>query len=89
VTIGRLVDDDRPPDELTCLRVVELLDDHLDGALSVEERAAVEAHLVGCADCRAYLAQLRAAVTVSVRLRAHDVPPPLLDVLLDVYRGRL
>jgi anti-sigma factor RsiW len=82
------MDDDRPPEEMACQRVVELLDDHLDGALSVEERTAVEAHLAGCPNCSAYLLQLRAAVTVSGRLRAHDVPAPLLDALLDVYRGR-
>jgi anti-sigma factor RsiW len=82
------MNDDRAPDELTCQWVVELLDDHLDGMLSAEERAAVEAHLADCGSCRAYLAQLRAVVTVSARLRAHDVPPPLLHALFDVYRGR-
>jgi len=45
------------------------LDEYVDGALGVAERAAVEAHLVGCAACRETVAQLRALVA-----GAHGLP---------------
>ena len=38
------------------------LNEYVDGTLGVAERAAVEAHLAGCAGCREALAQLRALV---------------------------
>lgn len=36
---------------ISCLRVRELLDEFVDGELSVEEQVAVESHLHSCAEC--------------------------------------
>ena len=38
---------------------ITLLDDHVDGLLSAEQNAELEAHLADCAACRDELAQLR------------------------------
>lgn len=38
------------------------LNEYVDGTLGVGERAAVEAHLAGCAGCREAVAQLRALI---------------------------
>jgi RNA polymerase sigma-70 factor (ECF subfamily) len=79
---------DSSKQDMPCQRVVELLDDHLEGTLSPDERAALEAHLAGCGACESYLAQLRAAIEVSSRLRAADLPEPVMDALIHAYRRR-
>jgi anti-sigma factor RsiW len=57
---------------MKCHEINELLPLHLYGDLSDAERAAVEAHLARCPECRAELAALEA-----VR-KELDVPPPAL-----------
>lgn len=49
---------------------IEQLSDYLDDELSSGEREAVEQHLLGCADCRAVLNDLKSVVA-----RAHAVTP--------------
>lgn len=53
------------------------LSEYLDGELAHDERIALEAHLGGCADCRAVLDDLRAVVAT-----AHGLPdlPPARDL---------
>ena len=47
---------------------VDSLSDFLDGELDARERAAVEEHLAGCAECRAVLSDLRTIVDHATRL---------------------
>lgn len=50
------------------------LSDYLDNEdMSVEERARIEAHVSGCAECRATLAELRAVASIAASLP--DAPP--------------
>jgi anti-sigma factor RsiW len=51
-----------PTPALTCKEVADFLADYLGGAVSVEERAAFEAHLVHCEECLAYLQSYRSTV---------------------------
>ncbi len=44
---------------MDCPQALPLLSTHLDGELTPEERAALEAHLAYCADCRAATEELR------------------------------
>jgi len=53
------------------------LSEYLDGDLPEKERAGLEAHLPGCADCRATLQQLRRVVA---RAQALDDRPPTADL---------
>src|SRR5437899_2138772 len=53
------------------------LSEYLDGTLAVGERAALEAHLAGCAACAATLEELRRVVA---RARALDDRPPGADL---------
>jgi hypothetical protein len=53
------------------------LSDYLDGELSAEERAAVDAHLRSCAPCAAVLNDLKGIVA---RAQALDVRPPQRDL---------
>ena len=55
-------------------RPAELIAASLDRSLTVDERAEVHDHLVGCADCRALERHLREdAAALSVPMR---IPPP-------------
>jgi predicted anti-sigma-YlaC factor YlaD len=58
---------------LTCQGVAECASDHLDHALTLRQRLAVEFHLSLCSNCRAYMAQLRA--TVGLAREAAATPP--------------
>jgi len=53
------------------------LSEYLDGELLTGERTALEQHLLGCADCRATLAELRRVVA---RAQALDDTPPAADL---------
>ena len=53
---------------LSCSEVLERLSDYVDGELSQEERARLEAHLRGCDVCARFGGQFRATVRA---LRAH------------------
>jgi anti-sigma factor RsiW len=72
---------------MTCDQAVERLDALLDGELGAEERAAIEAHLAGCADCTASFRSLKA---LSSSLRAapyHRAPASLRGDVRRALRG--
>jgi len=68
-----------PAPRLTCLEVVELLTDYLEGVLPHREHARVEAHLQTCPDCTAYVEQLRTTIGALGRVREEHVPEGVLD----------
>lgn len=47
---------------MDCEKLLELLSEYIDGRLSVEESAAVAAHLEDCLECREFEKELRATV---------------------------
>jgi anti-sigma factor RsiW len=55
---------------LCCREVVELVTDHLEGALPARTRARVERHLARCPGCAAYLRQMRDMVRILARIGA-------------------
>jgi anti-sigma factor RsiW len=61
------------PIDLPCQDVVELVTDYLSHALSPEDRAGVEKHLLTCPPCTAYLAQVRTTIRLTGEL-AVDAP---------------
>jgi anti-sigma factor RsiW len=75
------------PGGISCRELVELVTDYLDGALTPETQARVEAHLQGCPYCVEYVEQIRmtarsvAAATEALELR------PDRDALLDAFRN--
>ncbi len=60
---------------MTCGEVDARFDAYVDGTLGVRERAAVDAHLAGCAACRAALAELRGLVANAHALPQRIEPP--------------
>jgi len=72
---------------LTCIALVELVTDYLDGALSKSDRARFEAHLGDCHGCTAYLEEFRETIRLTGSLREDDVDPAARDTLLEQFRN--
>lgn len=75
------------PRELSCVHLVELVTDYLEGALTPRDRRRFEAHLDECPYCVAYLDQIRTTVAASGRLREEWLDPDAKDALLQAFRG--
>lgn len=59
--------------EMPCAELVERVTDYLEGAMSAEDRARLEAHLTECDACSEYLAQLGRTLALTGELREEDV----------------
>ncbi len=66
--------------------MVELITDYLEGALSRSQRRRFEAHLAGCEHCTEYLAQMRATIRLTGRLREEDLTPAMREEFTELYR---
>jgi anti-sigma factor RsiW len=69
-----------------CRQAVELVTDHLEGALPDDDRVRFERHLAGCDACTAYLEQMRAMVGALGRLRPGGLPAGVRAELVTAYR---
>ena len=76
----------RGPGGVTCIEVVELMSDYVEGALGPAERARVEEHLSLCPPCREYLAQIQATIVGAAGLTEEEIPPSTMDALMDAFR---
>jgi anti-sigma factor RsiW len=72
--------------DITCRQAVALMTDYLDGALSEDDRALVEAHLGECEACTEHLRQIRITIAVTGRVRDEDLNPRAREDLIDHYR---
>ena len=72
--------------DITCRQAVALMTDYLDGTLSQDDRALVEAHLGECESCSEHLRQIRITVAVTGRIREEDLDPAAREDLMDLYR---
>jgi anti-sigma factor RsiW len=72
---------------MKCRDVVELMTDYLDGALSSADRVRFEEHIAGCDGCRAYLEQMRATRSLTVKLAEEPIPEKLQDELTRAFRS--
>jgi anti-sigma factor RsiW len=74
----------RDPARLECREVVEVVSDFLSGALTADDRARLEQHLLVCPPCTLHVAQVRATIEHLAELRtdrgAADVGPALVDL---------
>ena len=73
-------------EHITCQEVVELVTDHLEGALPADEAALFEQHLNFCEGCVWYVDQIRGTVSLAGRIREEDVPSDVRDRLLAAFR---
>lgn len=75
-----------PGRALTCVEIVELLTDYLEGALEPARREAVETHLAGCTHCSLYLHQLRSAISAVGGLEQPALPEESRAALVEAFR---
>jgi anti-sigma factor RsiW len=71
---------------LSCRELVELVTDHLEGALSPTDDARFEAHIAGCANCTAYVRQMRETIAVLGGLATDSLSPQAEAELRTAFR---
>ena len=74
-------------EELSCVELVELVTDYLDGAMPSELRERFDSHIARCSGCRTYLAQMRATIAATGVLTPESLSPEAERTLLDAFRG--
>jgi anti-sigma factor RsiW len=75
---------------ISCADALELMTDHLEGALSDADAERMRAHLAGCEPCKVYLDQLRATIGI-----VQEAGPPeefaidreRVDALAELFRS--
>jgi anti-sigma factor RsiW len=74
------------PGGISCREVVELVTAYLDGALSPEVTARLDAHLELCPPCVEYVEQLRATTRIASVATAELELRPDRDALLHAFQ---
>lgn len=64
-----------------CREVVELVTDYLEGAMTPDERTAVELHLHYCDGCATFFEQIRQTATLAGRLPEERISDALKNAL--------
>ena len=75
--------------EPSCVQLVELLTDYMEGELSEGDQALVEQHVATCPPCAEVLAQLRVVTSLAGRLDEAHVEGLSVEqrgVLVDMFR---
>ena len=73
---------------MTCERIEELLSAYLEGDLAAAEKAEVEAHLAGCAECSGLAALMREALAAAAAFPEVEPSPELLAGLYAIPETR-
>jgi anti-sigma factor RsiW len=74
------------PGGISCREVVEIVTDYLDGALSPEDQARMEAHLEACPPCVLYVEQIRTTRRLAAEAEAELEERPDREALLAAFR---
>jgi anti-sigma factor RsiW len=77
----------RSQPELTCIELVELVTEYLEGSLTDEQRRRFERHVDACAGCASYLDQMRETIAVVGRIEVDDLAGGTKTELLTAFRG--
>jgi anti-sigma factor RsiW len=75
--------------ELTCASGVDLLTDFLEGVLSTDVHAAIEAHVAGCPKCVAFIASYRETPRIMREATSVELAAGQQASLLAFLRGKL
>ena len=70
-----------------CTPGIDVLMEYLEGALSTENRAAVDAHLARCPHCVAFAASYRETPRIMRAATAVEMPADVERTLLSVLRA--
>ncbi len=72
---------------MTCIELVELVTDYLEGSMPADERARFDEHISGCEGCTTYLEQLRITIRLTGMLTEDRIAPGARAALLDAFRA--
>jgi anti-sigma factor RsiW len=75
---------------ISCADALELMTDHIEGALSDADAARMRAHLAGCEACKVYLHQLRATIEIVRKTGPTEefpVDPQRVEALAELFRS--
>jgi anti-sigma factor RsiW len=73
-------------EQLSCMELIELVTDYLEGALPAPERSRFEAHLATCTGCTRYLAQMKDTISLTGMLTEDQIAPEVRRDLLAAFR---
>jgi predicted anti-sigma-YlaC factor YlaD len=68
---------------MNCREAIDVLADYLDATLTPDLLAQLEAHLRGCAPCRAYLATYKRSAELAAKVNRVEMPPEVKRRLRD------
>ena len=71
---------------MTCIKLVELVTDYLEGSMPADERARFDEHISGCEGCTTYLEQFRITIRLTGMLIAAQLGADTRATLLDAFR---
>ena len=71
---------------VSCLEVVELVNDYLEGALPPRQTSLVEEHLNFCDGCVTFVEQIRATASIAGRVSEEEIPEATRAKLLTAFR---
>lgn len=71
---------------MTCIELVELVTDYLEGSMPADERARFDEHISGCEGCTTYMEQLRITIRLTGMLTEEQIAPDARAALLDAFR---
>ena len=71
---------------MTCIELVELVTDYLEGSMPADERARFDEHISGCEGCTTYMEQLRITIRLTGMLPEEQIAPDARAALLDAFR---
>lgn len=69
-----------------CRRLLELLQDFVNGELPPEELANLQAHMNACPPCEVYVTTYRMMITMTRTLPQPEMPSEVADRLLQALR---
>jgi anti-sigma factor RsiW len=72
---------------MTCQELTEVLTDYLEGVMSPEQAAELEAHLELCEGCVTYVEQMRETIRAVHALRPEHVEATVPDDVLAAFRA--
>jgi anti-sigma factor RsiW len=72
--------------EMACKELVEVITDYLEGTLSERDRTRFDAHILTCAPCREYVAEMRITLQLTGRITVDSISSRARDELLSAYR---
>jgi predicted anti-sigma-YlaC factor YlaD len=73
--------------EMSCIEIVELVTEYLEGSLPALEVRRFEGHLELCEGCVTYLDQMRTSIALSGRLTEESLDPHTRAALIDTFRN--